>query len=147
MDSLCDVGQVTGPQLSLYTWPPERSRQELTGPFPSPRSGGCNLTESVKVKCSFRIFLNTVPPKQLLSVHQGLARMHFLHLTELLGHKQIHLVTPQGLALNKQQKEHLLVHSKCRKLRKPYESHRKEELGMVSKFWSAQQKYNVSHML
>ena len=56
---------------------------------------GHNLTESVKVKCSFRIFLNTVPPKQLLSVHQGLARMHFLHSTELLGHKLIHLVTPR----------------------------------------------------
>ena len=54
---------------------------------------------------------------------------------------------PQGLALNKQRKEPLLPHSKCRTLRKPCESHRKEELGVVSKSWGAQQKHNISHAL
>lgn len=97
MDLLCDLGQFTGPQLSLYTWPPEQSCPGPDRPLPiTSLRLGCNLTESVMVKCRFRIFLYTVAHKQLLSVHQGLARMHFLHQTELLGHEQIHLVTPRG---------------------------------------------------
>ena len=60
---LCNVGQVTGPQLSLYTWPPEQSRQELTGPFPSPRSGGDATSLSQwRWNAASESFLTRCPP-------------------------------------------------------------------------------------